>query len=91
MTGTPGGVTVRPNDDEHPPILDSRRLTEMASYTCDKCGMSVNMTCATCNQELVDDVLTKDDGSTVRVSKCQEGHGMIKSPMCCAQDMTCAI
>lgn len=63
----------------------------MASYTCDVCGMSVNMTCAHCGQALVDDELTKDDGSKVRISKCPEGHGKIKSPMCCAQDMTCQI
>ena len=63
----------------------------MASYTCDVCGMSVNMTCAKCDQELVHDTLTMDDGGSVAVSKCPEGHGKIKSPMCCAQDMTCAI
>jgi len=63
----------------------------MAAYTCDVCGMSVNMTCAKCGQELVKDTLTKDDGGTVQVSKCPEDHGMIKSPMCCAQDMTCQV
>jgi len=63
----------------------------MASYTCDVCGMGVNMTCAKCGQDLVHDTLTKDDGGSVAVSKCPEGHGKIKSPMCCAQDMTCAI
>ena len=63
----------------------------MATYTCDKCGMSVNMTCAKCGTELAHDTLHKDDGSSVAVSKCPEGHGMIKSPMCCAQDMTCSI
>ena len=63
----------------------------MATYTCDKCGMSVNMTCATCGQQLVHDTLTKPDGTDVAISKCPEGHGKIKSPMCCAEDMTCAI
>jgi|TARA_B100000809_G_scaffold236903_1_gene256251 hypothetical protein len=53
--------------------------------------MSVNMTCAKCGAALVNDTLTKDDGSTVQVSKCPNGDGMIKSPMCCAQDMTCAV
>jgi len=62
-----------------------------ATYTCSSCGMSVNMTCATCGKELVHDTITKDDGGTVAVSKCPEGHGMIKSPMCCAVDMTCQI
>ncbi len=54
----------------------------MAAYTCDQCGMSVNMTCGQCGQDLVHDTLTTDDGSTVEVSKFPEGHGMIKSPMC---------
>lgn len=63
----------------------------MAAYTCEICGMSVNMTCAKCGQELVHDTLTKDDGSTVAISVCPEGHGKIKSPMCCATDMTCQL
>ena len=57
----------------------------MASYTCGQCGMSVDMTCGKCGAALVNDTLTKDDGSTVQVSKCPNGDGMIKSPMCCAQ------
>jgi len=63
----------------------------MASYTCDQCGMSVNMTCGTCGAELVNDTLTTDDGSTVQVSKCPNGDGKIKSPMCCAEDMSCKV
>lgn len=63
----------------------------MATYTCPTCEMSVNITCATCGSPLVDDTVTKDDGSTVEVSKCPEGHGKIKSPLCCGQDMTCAV
>jgi len=63
----------------------------MATYTCDKCGMSVNMTCAKCGAELVHDSITKDDGTSVAVSKCPNGDGKIKSPLCCAQDMTCSI
>jgi len=27
----------------------------------------------------------------VAISKCPNGDGKIKSPMCCAQDMSCAI
>ena len=63
----------------------------MATYTCDKCGMSVNMTCATCNAALVNDTITTDTGVEVQVSKCPEGHGMIKSPMCCGEDMSCPV
>jgi NMD protein affecting ribosome stability and mRNA decay len=62
-----------------------------ATYTCDKCGMSVNMTCATCDAELVHDTITTDAGVEVAVSKCPAGHGMIKSPQCCGQDMTCSV
>lgn len=60
----------------------------MATYTCDECGTSVNVTCARCGTDLVDDTITSD-GEEIQVSKCPNGHGMIKSPMCCAQDMTC--
>ncbi len=62
----------------------------MASYKCDVCGMSIgSMTCGTCDTELVNDSITGDEsGEQVQVSKCPEGHGMVKSPMCCGQDMT---
>ncbi len=59
----------------------------MAMYTCEQCGMSVGtMTCGACGAELVAD--TVKDG-TVAVAKCPNGHGMVKSPMCCGRDMTC--
>lgn len=64
----------------------------MAAYTCDKCGMSVgSMTCGACGVELVHDTLTKDDGTNVHVSQCPAGHGKVKSPMCCGQDMACQV
>ena len=53
--------------------------------------MSVNTTCGACNAELVDDNLTKDDGTVVEISKCPNGHGKIKSPLCCGADMSCAV
>jgi hypothetical protein len=53
--------------------------------------MGVNMTCAKCGAALVDDSLTKDDGGKVQVSKCPKGCGKIKSPLCCGQDMSCAV
>ena len=31
------------------------------------------------------------DGNEIHVSKCPDGHGMIKSPMCCGQDMACSV
>ncbi len=63
----------------------------MALYTCSNCGMSVNTTCGACNAALVDDNLTKDDGTVVEISKCPNGHGKIKSPLCCGADMSCAV
>ena len=64
----------------------------MSSYSCDKCGMSVaGMTCGKCGKDLVHDTLTKPDGTSVHVSKCPDGCGKIKSPMCCGADMACAI
>ena len=34
------------------------------------------------NEPLMNDILIKDDGSEVQISKCPTGHGKIKSPMC---------
>jgi hypothetical protein len=63
----------------------------MATYECPTCGMSVNATCGTCDAPLVNDSIQRDDGSSVQVSKCPNGHGKIKSPMCCGADMSCSI
>jgi hypothetical protein len=64
----------------------------MAAYTCKKCGMSIGtMTCGKCGKELTHDTIEKPDGSTVHVSKCPEGQGKVKSPMCCGDDMACAV
>ncbi|HHZ88086.1 MAG TPA: hypothetical protein EYN73_02625 [Chromatiaceae bacterium] len=62
----------------------------MAAYTCEKCGMAVGtMTCGKCGKELEHGTITTDDGETVHVSKCPDACGMVKSPMCCGQDMSC--
>ena len=53
--------------------------------------MSVNTTCGACEVALVDDVLVKDDGARIGISVCPNGHGKIKSPMCCGSDMTCSL
>jgi hypothetical protein len=53
--------------------------------------MSVNTTCGACGTDLVDGVVTTDAGAQVRVSSCPEGHGKIKSPMCCGSDMSCTV
>ncbi len=64
----------------------------MAAYVCEKCGMSIGtMTCGKCSKELVHSTLTTDDGTKVHISQCPDGHGKVKSPMCCGQDMTCSI
>ena len=56
----------------------------MATYKCEKCGMSVNASCGECNEPLVNGMLDLDDGSQVQVSICQVSscsneHGKIKS------------
>lgn len=61
----------------------------MATYECSVCGMAVNATCAKCDAPLVDASLELDNGTRVQISKCPNGHGQIKSPMCCGVDMTC--
>ncbi|MDQ1250046.1 MAG: hypothetical protein QG597_4423 [Actinomycetota bacterium] len=63
----------------------------MALYSCPTCGMSVNTSCGACGAELVDEVITTDAGAEVRVSQCPNGHGKIKSPMCCGTDMSCSV
>ena len=60
----------------------------MAAYKCDTCGMSVGeMTCGECGKPLVHSSITTESGETVHVSECPDGHGKIKSPMCCGHDM----
>ena len=68
-----------------------REEASVATYECSTCGTSVNATCGACDAPLVDASLTRDDGSTVQVSKCPNDHGKIKSPMCCGADMSCAV
>lgn len=63
---------------------------KLATYECSKCGMSVNATCGKCDAPLENDTLTLPDGKEVQISKCPNGHGKIKSPMCCGQDMSCS-
>ena len=53
--------------------------------------MGVNATCAKCDAALVDDMLKLDDGTEVQSSKCPNGHGKIKSPMCCGEDMSSSV
>lgn len=61
----------------------------MAIYQCATCHMAVNVQCETCKKPLVDDVLTLDDSSSVRIAQCPTCEGKIKSPMCCGSDMAC--
>ena len=63
----------------------------MATYECNQCGMSVNATCGKWDTPLQNGMLDLDDGTQVQVSECPNGHGKIKSPLCCGSDMTCTI
>ncbi len=65
---------------------------QVAIYSCPKCGMSVGtMTCGKCGKELVHDTLQLDNGAPVDIAKCPDGHGKIKSPQCCGEDMSCSV
>ena len=61
----------------------------MATYECSICRMAVDLTCNKCKTPLEKDIITKDDGGQVQISRCPNEHGKIKSPLCCGQDMTC--
>jgi len=63
----------------------------MATYECEKCGMSVNATCGKCDAPLENGTLEVGEGTEVQISSCPNGHGKIKSPLCCGQDMSCSI
>ena len=58
----------------------------MSTYACNKCGMSVNASCAKCNEPLANDHLDVN-GTQVQISKCPKCEGKIKSPQCCGADM----
>lgn len=59
---------------------------------CDKCGMGVKgLVCSKCNTSLVNDEIVTGNNQKVQVAKCPKGCGMIKSPTCCGQDMSCTV
>lgn len=61
-------------------------------YVCDMCGMSVGtITCGRCGKELTQETATTEDYRIINVSVCPDGHGVVKSPMCCGQDMVCTV
>jgi hypothetical protein len=35
-------------------------------------------------------LLKLDSGQSVKISECPNGHGKIKSPLCCGSDMICS-
>lgn len=72
------------------PVETEENLPDLKPiYVCEMCGMSVGtMTCGRCGKELAHDTTTTEDYRTIHVSICPDGHGMIKSPTCCGQDMT---
>ena len=68
-----------------------RHEDHLCSIDSDNPSLQRLWACGSCNAPLVDATLTKDDGSTVQVSKCPNDHGKIKSPLCCGADMACAL
>ena len=63
----------------------------MATYECPKCKMSANIKCGKCDAPLTDASLKLDNGQKVQICESPNGHGKIKSPLCCGQDMSCSI
>jgi hypothetical protein len=63
----------------------------MATYRCKKCDMAVNASCAKCDTPLRNNSIITDDGHSVQVSQCPSCEGMIKSPLCCGDDMSCEV
>ncbi len=53
----------------------------MSGYN--NCGMVINANYAKHCQALVDNILRLDDGVEVKISRCPECEGKIKSPSCC--------
>ena len=53
--------------------------------------MDENNKTNTRNEQLINDIIKKDDSQNVQVSKCPNNHGKIKSPLCCGEDMTCSV
>jgi hypothetical protein len=47
------------------------------------------MTCGHCGKDLVHDQLAREGGAAVQIARCPDGHGKVKSPLCCGQDMSC--
>ena len=43
----------------------------MATYECNKCGMSVNATCGKCDEKLLNDTLEVENGS-VQISNMMD-------------------
>jgi hypothetical protein len=60
-------------------------------YKCEKCGMGVKgLTCSKCDTQLEHTTISKN-GQEIHVAKCPKGCGMIKSPACCGEDMSCSL
>lgn len=52
--------------------------------------MGVDASCSDCKVPLVNDSL-QVDGQNVQIAMCPQCSGKIKSPLCCGEDMSCAI
>lgn len=52
--------------------------------------MGVDASCSDCKVPLVNNSL-QVDGQNIQIAKCPECSGKIKSPMCCGEDMHCAV
>ena len=46
---------------------------------------------AKCHEALVNGSIDLGNDTTVQIASCPTCKGKIKSPMCCGQDMSCAV
>ncbi len=61
----------------------------MVTSEYNNCGMVINANYVKLCQALVDNILRLDDGVEVKISRCPECEGKIKSPSCCGIETVC--
>ena len=64
------------------------RKNWMAKYLCKNCGMKTeDLKCNDCGKTLHHSYLKRSNGIKIYIIECKDGCQMLKSPICCSQDM----
>jgi hypothetical protein len=63
----------------------------MATHTSNQCDMAVNASSSKCDTALENGSITPHEDTEVQVFQCQGFEGMIESPFCCGEDMSCTV